>query len=204
MTMTCPVGLDVARLRREVQATYAAVALEPDAPFFFHRGPDYAVGTLGYSRDALDALPPEVTRAFAGIGNPHLVAPVAPGDTVVDVGCGSGTDLLLAALAVGSSGRAVGLDMTREMRDCAARGAAACGLSHVEVRDGDAADLPVASASADVVQSNGVLNLVPEKDRAFAELARILRPGGRLRLSDIVLGEPMPAGAATAVDLWTG
>ena len=129
-----------------------------------------------------------MTHSFAGIGNPHAIAPLPGGARVVDIGSGAGTDLLLAARHVGSSGRAIGVDMTAEMRDRASAGARECGLTHVEVLEGDATSLPLDDESVDVVISNGVLNLVPEKERAFAEIARVLRPGGRLQIADIVTG----------------
>lgn len=204
MTLVCPVDLDSLRLRREVQEMYARVAAAPDGSYHFHRGPDYAVGWLGYDADELAALPDEVTHAFAGVGNPHAVAPLAPGDSVVDIGAGTGTDLLLAAHHVGAGGRAIGVDMTAAMRDRAYAGARQCGLAHVEVREGDAASLPLPDGSVDVVISNGVLNLVPEKDRAFAEIARVLRPRGRLQLADIVTGVALSDAIRRDIDLWTG
>jgi arsenite methyltransferase len=149
-------------------------------------------------------LPPEVTKAFAGIGNPHAIAPLAAGLSVLDVGSGAGTDLLLAARHVGPSGRAIGIDMTAEMRERARAGARQCDLRHVEVLEGDATHLPVEDASIDVVISNGVLNLVPEKERAFAEIARVLRPGGRLQIADIVTGVELSEDIRRDVDLWTG
>jgi ubiquinone/menaquinone biosynthesis C-methylase UbiE len=124
--------------------------------------------------------------------------------TVVDIGSGAGTDLLLAARRVGPTGRAIGVDMTEAMRQRAAQGAAACGLTNVEVRSGDATRLPIDDRSVDVVISNGVLNLVPEKERAVAEIARVLKPGGRVQIGDIVIGEVLPESALRDIDLWTG
>ena len=204
MTLACPVDLDSLRLRREVQDMYSRVAVAPDGSFHFHRGPEYAIRWLGYDATELSALPAEVTRAFAGIGNPHAIAPLAAGLSVLDVGSGAGTDLLLAARHVGPSGRAIGVDMTADMRERARAGARQCDLRNVDVLEGDATHLPVQDASVDVVISNGVLNLVPEKDRAFAEIARVLRPGGRLQIADIVTGVELSEAIRRDVDLWTG
>jgi arsenite methyltransferase len=204
MSLTCPIDLDTLRLRREISAIYSRVATAPEGEFHFHRGPEYAATVLGYDPRELEGLPADVTARFAGIGNPHAVAPLPTGATVLDVGCGGGMDLLLAALRVGPGGRAIGVDMTAPMRQQAAAGARACGLANVDVRDGDATQLPVEAGSIDVVISNGVLNLVPLKDRAIAEIARVLRPGGRLQLADIVIGEELPASALRDIDLWTG
>jgi len=204
MALTCPVDLDSIRLRREVQDMYSRVAVAPDGSFQFHRGPEYAIRWLGYDATELSALPAEVTRAFAGIGNPHAIAPLAAGLSVLDVGSGAGTDLLLAAQHVGPSGRAIGVDMTADMRERARAGARQCDLRNVDVLEGDATHLPVEDASVDVVMSNGVLNLVPEKDRAFAEIARVLRPGGRLQIADIVTGVELSEAIRRDVDLWTG
>src|SRR5262245_27433372 len=162
---------------------YARVATAPDGEFHFHRGPEYAATMLGYDATELASLPSEVTSSFAGIGNPHAIARIRAGAVVVDVGCGAGTDLLLAARRTGSTGRAIGVDMTEAMRLRALLGAAACGLTHVNVQDGDATRLPVDTRSVDVVISNGVLNLVPDKERAVAEIARVLKPGGRVQIA---------------------
>src|SRR5688500_16251160 len=143
MALTCPVDLNVASLRNEIQAMYARVAAVPTGEFHFHRGPEYAVGWLGYDPSELAALPAAVTSSFAGVGNPHGMHRTADGAVVLDVGCGAGTDLLLAARRVGPRGRAIGVDMTEGMRGRAVAGAAACGLDNVDVRDGDATCLPV-------------------------------------------------------------
>jgi SAM-dependent methyltransferase len=204
MPLTCPVDLDVSRLRAEIKKMYGRVAQEPEGSFHFHRGPHYAVTVLGYDPARLAALPADVTASFAGIGNPHAVAPIPAGAAVADIGCGAGTDLLLAALAVGSQGRAIGVDMTAEMRERAEDGARRMGLTHVEVRAGDATALPIDDGSLDIVISNGVLNLVPEKTRAIAEIARVLRPGGRLQIADIAIEKELSEEAYRDIDLWTG
>jgi arsenite methyltransferase len=204
MSLSCPVDLDVLMLRREVTAMYASVAAAPNGTFHFHRGPEYAARTLGYDAHALSGLPIDVSARFAGIGNPHAIAPLPAGATVLDVGCGAGTDLLLAALRIGPKGAAIGVDMTEAMRAIAADGARICGLTNVDVREGDAAALPVDDRSVDVVISNGVLNLVPEKERAIAEMARVLKPGGRLQIADITIGEPLPESVVRDIELWTG
>ena len=204
MAVSCPIDFDVASLRAEVRTMYSRVATAPDGEFHFHRGPQYAATRLGYDAAELAALPADVTSAFAGVANPHAIGPIPVGATVVDIGSGAGTDLLLAARRVGPSGRAIGVDMTEAMRQRARQGAAACGLAHVEVRDGDATRLPIENASVDIVISNGVLNLVPEKERAVAEIARVLRPGGRVQIGDIIIGEVLPDEALRDIDLWTG
>jgi SAM-dependent methyltransferase len=182
---------------------YSRVAEAPEGAFHFHRGPEYAAARLGYDATELAFLPAEVAASFAGVGNPHAIGRIAEGAVVLDIGCGAGTDLLLAARRVGPGGRAIGVDMTAAMRRRAAAGAAACGLENVEVRDGDATRLPVEDRSVDVVISNGVLNLVPDKPRAVREIARVLKPGGRAQIADIVIGEVLPDSALRDIDLWT-
>jgi len=202
--LTCPVDLNTARLRNEVRDMYARVATEPHGNFHFHRGPAYAAERLGYDAAELAQLPASVTGSFAGVGNPHLVRPIEFGARVLDVGCGAGTDLLLAARRTGPTGRAIGIDMTEAMRARAREGAAFAGLTNVSIHDGDATALPVEDGSIDVVISNGVINLVPDKERALAELYRVLRPGGRLQIADIVLGVELSDDARQDIDLWTG
>ena len=204
MAIACPIDLDTLKLRAEIQSIYARVAADPSGEFHFHRGPEYAAERLNYDATELSQIPRTVTESFAGVGNPHAIAKIEEGATVVDIGSGAGTDLLLAALHVGAEGRAIGVDMTEAMRDRARRGAAALGLAQVEVREGEATALPVETETVDVVISNGVLNLVPEKRTAVAEIRRILKPGGRLQIADIVLGVELPEDARQDIDLWTG
>jgi ubiquinone/menaquinone biosynthesis C-methylase UbiE len=138
------------------------------------------------------------------VGNPHAIAPIEVSAVVLDIGSGAGTDLLLAARRIGPEGRAIGVDMTAAMRQRAMAGATAAGLTNVEVRDGDATRLPLDDATVDIVISNGVLNLVPDKPAAVREIARVLKPGGRVQIADIIIGEALPESALRDIDLWTG
>ena len=204
MAVFCLPGLDTARLRREIQSVYARVATNPDEAFHFHRGPRYAVSMLGYDADQLATLPASALESFAGVGNPLAMGPVAAGATVLDIGCGAGIDLLLAAQAVGPDGRAIGIDMTDEMAARALASATAAGLDQVDVRVGDALDLPFDSASVDYVISNGVLNLTPDKTRAYAEAFRVLKPGGAFLYADIVVADELSESTRRDINLWTG
>jgi arsenite methyltransferase len=204
MAIVCPVDLDTLKLRAEIQSIYARVATEPSGDFHFHRGPTYAAGMLGYDANALAALPADTTASFAGVANPHRLATMLPGATVVDIGCGAGMDLLLAARAVGPAGRAIGIDMTEAMAERARTGAWAVGLDNVEVHVGDALSVPVESESVDFVISNGVLNLTPDKQEAFGEVFRILKPGGRFLYGDIVVASELSESIRRNIDLWTG
>jgi arsenite methyltransferase len=203
MATTCPVGFNVDKLRELVRAEYDRVARDPDGNFHFHRGPEYACRMLRYDPEELATIPAESTASFAGVGNPQRIGPIEPGETVLDIGCGAGMDLLLAARRAGPSGKAIGVDMTPAMLELAKRGALKTGLwQNTEVRRGIAEELPVASESVDVVISNGVLNLSPDKDRAFGEIYRVLRPGGRLYLADVVVQRELSLAARSDVDLW--
>ena len=202
--IACPIDLNTAILRTEISTIYGRVAAEPGGEFHFHRGAAYAAEFLGYDAEELAALPTEATASFAGVGNPLAIGPIHVGETVLDIGSGAGMDLLLAARRTGPGGQAIGVDMTDAMIERARRAAAALGLRQVDVRKGDATALPVDEASVDVVSSNGVLNLVPEKERGFSEIVRVLKPGGRLHLADIVIDVELSAEARRNIDLWTG
>jgi SAM-dependent methyltransferase len=204
MPVVCPVDLNTAVLRSEITSIYGRVAAEPDGEFHFHRGPAYAAEFLGYDPGELAALPPDCTASFAGIGNPLAIGPIHAAETVLDVGCGAGMDLLLAAKRTGPNGHAIGVDMTEAMVERARKSAATAGMRQVEIRQGDATSLPIADGSIDVVSSNGVLNLVPEKERGFGEIVRVLKRGGRLHLADIALDVELPEDARRNIDLWTG
>lgn len=204
MAITCPVDLDTARLRDEIRSIYSRVASAPDGEFHFHRGAAYAETFLGYDRQALARVPALATESFAGVGNPFRIAPIPAGTTVIDIGCGAGMDLLLAASAVGPGGRAIGIDMTDAMLAKAEAAARAARLSNVELRHGDLLELPCESCFAGVVISNGVLNLAPDKRRAFSEVHRVLRPGGRFLYADIAVAAELPEAIRQDVDLWSG
>jgi len=204
MAIACPVDLDTARLRHEIQTIYARVATDPSSEFHFHRGPAYASERLGYDASALAALPAESTASFAGVANPHRIVALAQGATVVDIGCGAGMDLMLAAIAVGPNGKAIGIDMTEPMAERTRAAARALGFTHVEVRVGDALDLPVDSESVDFVITNGVLNLAPDKRQAFGEVFRVLKPGGHFLYGDIVVANELSESIRRDIDLWTG
>jgi SAM-dependent methyltransferase len=203
MATEAPSGFDITRLRVAIRDTYERVAQDPHGVFHFHRGRDYAVRVLGYDAQELDALPRLATDRFAGVGNPLLIGPIEPGETVLDHACGAGTDLLLAAQRVGATGRAIGVDITTGMREVAERAALESGLNEqVSIRAGSYEDLPVESGSVDVVISNGVLNLSPDKRRVLAEVWRVLRPGGRLYLADVVVARELKLEARLKPELW--
>jgi SAM-dependent methyltransferase len=204
MAIACPVDLDTRRLRDEIQSIYARVAEDPSGDFHFHRGPGYAADLLGYDRAELAALPDQSTASFAGVANPHKLGPIGAGMVVADIGCGAGMDLLLAAKAVGPRGHAIGVDMTEAMAERARGSARAARLENVEVRLGDAMSLPLDDASVDVVISNGVLNLTPDKSVAYGEVVRVLKPGGRFFYADIIVGHELSESTRRDIDLWTG
>ena len=204
MAIACPIDLDTQKLRDEIQSVYARVATDPSGDFHFHRGPQYAAEFLNYDRAALDQLPRQSTESFAGVTNPLRIDRIAEGAVVVDIGCGAGMDLLLAAKSVGTTGRAIGIDMTESMRDKALSAARVAGLHNVEVRLGEAMSLPLDNETVDAVISNGVLNLVPDKSVAYREVFRVLKPGGRFLYGDIVVGSELSESIRRNIDLWTG
>lgn len=196
-------AVDVGVLREEVRHHYAQVAVSPGDEFHFHTGRRAALH-VGYDPALLDDVPDQALEAFAGIANPFHFGLPLEGEKVVDIGSGGGTDAMIAAQAVGASGHVVGVDMTTEMLELARRTAAESGISNVEFRQGLAEDLPVEDGWADLVISNGVLNLVPDKVGAYQEVMRILRPGGRIQIADICVDKPVPESAKRDIDLWTG
>lgn len=184
-----------------VRTMYTEVAAHPEREFHFPTG-RAACKLVGYPASQLDQLPSAALQSFAGVGYPFVADVIRAGDTVLDIGSGSGTDVLLASRLVGAGGHVIGLDMTAAMRDKLAANAALAGADNVTVLPGTAEEIPLPEASVDVVTSNGVLNLVPDKGKAFREIARVLRPGGRLQLADIVVGT-LPSDACRAKpELW--
>ncbi len=204
MATACPIDLDTRKLRDEIQSMYARVAADPSGDFHFHRGPGYAAEFLGYDRDALAQLPDQSTASFAGVANPHRMGPIEEGSVVVDIGCGAGMDLLLAAICVGRRGRAIGVDMTEAMAEKARTAARAAGLENVDVRLGDAMALPLDTSSVDFVISNGVLNLTSDKSVAYGEVFRVLKPGAKFLYADIVVASELSESIRKDIDLWTG
>ena len=194
--------VDASLLRSQVREKYRDVAADPHAEFHFHLG-RVAAERYGYDLGVLDALPDAAIESFAGVANPFSLRPLEPGERVVDVGAGAGFDAFVAAQLVGANGAVIGVDMTPEMLAKARGTAAALHLHQVEFREGLAEELPVDDEAADVVISNGVLNLVADKQRAFAEIFRVLRSGGTLQFADIANGRPVPEEAVRDIDLWT-
>ena len=195
--------VDLDELRKEVRSKYREVAEEPTAEYHFHTGRDHAL-RLGYPATPLDQLPEEACEAFAGVGNPLFWGGPKPGERVVDLGSGAGMDTFLAALLVGPTGQVVGVDMTPQMLERSRALAQRLGLGNVEFREGFIEDLPVEDAWADVVISNGVINLCPDKLGVYRQIFRALRPGGRMTVADICLERPVPEEALRDIDLWTG
>ena len=195
-------NVDRERLRRGISDKYTEVAEEPEKGFHFHTGRPLAK-MLGYPAADVDRLPRSAVDSFAGTGNPFSMGDLRPGETVVDMGCGAGFDALQAALKVGGSGHVIGIDMTPAMLEKAKAGAAELGLTNVDVRDGYLEELPVADSTVDVVISNGVLNLTPDKEAVMREVYRVLKPGGRFQVGDIVVHIDVPQEAKDDVDLWS-
>lgn len=203
MQVTETPAVDLDNLRQAIQDEYALVANEPEHGFHFLVGIPLAQ-LLGYQEEWLLKIPEPTLASFAGTGNPFSAGRLQPGENIVDVGCGGGIDSLIAANMVGPQGRVVGVDMTLAMLTKARASATAAGITNVEFREGFGEALPVEDAWADVVISNGVLNLMPDKDGALREMARVLKPGGRLQIGDILVQKPVPQSAKEDIALWTG
>lgn len=198
-----PANVDREELRRRVSEKYRDVALNPELGFHFHTGAPLA-SMVGYPADVIASIPAANVESFAGTGNPYLFGDLNPSETVVDVGCGAGLDSLIAAGQVGRAGRVISIDMTAAMREKAAAGARDLGLTNVEVREGFAESLPIDDGIADVVISNGVVNLCPDKMAVFREMFRVLKPGGRIQVGDILVHREVPQDAKDDIELWSG
>jgi SAM-dependent methyltransferase len=196
-------GIRLKELRDAIRQEYQTVASEPDKGFHFHTGRRQAK-IVGYPDDLLARVPQAALESFAGTGNPFNLGPIQAGERVVDIGSGAGTDSLIAAGEVGPEGRVIGIDMTEKMLEKARRARAEAGLEQVEFRYGHGEDLPVADEWADVVISNGVLNLMPDKTAALKEMNRVLKPEGRLQIADIIVKKEVPISAKRQTDLWIG
>lgn len=200
-----PAAPDFERLHDEVAATFARLAARPDDGFDFNRGALYAQQQLNYRPEDIGAAPVNSIRRFAGVGNPHRIGPIEAGETVLDHGCGAGLDLIIAARRTGPSGRAIGVDMTGGMLEHAWHSCMQAGVDGwASLFDGRCEELPVDDASVDVVISNGVLSFVYDKARALAEICRVLKPGGRLHLADVVLQAALDETARCDPALWAG
>ena len=196
-------GLDVDGLRQAIQEEYALVAAEPERDFHFHTGRRLAA-IVGYNDDWLEGVPEATIASFAGTGNPFRIGRLVPGEHVVDVGCGAGIDSIIAARMVGPTGSVLGVDMTPAMVEKAREGAREAGLENVDFRQGLAESLPAPDGWADVVISNGVLNLFPDKLAGLQEMARVLKPEGRLQIGDIVVQKAVPEKGKQDINLWKG
>ena len=190
-------------LRAEVKEEYAVVAKSPEEGFHFHTGRRLA-GMLGYDDELLDQFPEEVIESFAGTGNVFKLGELNPGEFVLDIGCGAGLDSLIAARIIGDGGMVIGVDMTPEMIQKARENAALSGMSNVQFVEDYSEQLPVPTNWADVIISNGSINLSPDKDLVFSEMFRVLKPGGRIQIADILVQKPLPNSAKNNLDLWAG
>jgi arsenite methyltransferase len=201
MTIQAPVDVDV--LRSEIHRTYTEVSTDQGRDFIFPTGRAWAED-LDYPQPELSRVPDATVASFAGVANPFSLGRIEPGATVLDLGCGAGTDLLIATQMVGPGGRAIGVDMTESMLHRAAASAEAMGLRNVAVHESLIESVPLPAASVDVVISNGVIDLVPDKDAVFSEVDRVLRPGGRVQLADVVIHHELSEDARQRIDLWAG
>ncbi len=199
--MVAILGFSKKRVTGAVQAMYTQVAARPGGPFHFPVGRDLC-RAVGYPEEYLDAVPPRVTESFVGVGCPFRDGLIRPGDTVLDLGSGAGADTFIASSLVGPTGRVWALDLTPAMLARLRRAVRSGGLDNVDPLQGDAEHLPLPDGSVDVITSNGVLNLVPDKRRAFREIFRVLRPEGRVQLADVVISRPVPVGGRSDPELW--
>lgn len=203
MKVVSAAAVDRQVLRGQIADKYSDVAREPEIGFHFHTGRPLA-RMLGYSDEDIEWLPDSATESFAGTGNPFAHGSLKPGEAVLDLGCGAGFDSLLAARDVGPSGKVISVDMTPAMLEKAQPAAEARGLANIEFRQGFAEDLPLDDETVDVAISNGVINLTPDKEATLRELWRVLKPGGRLQIADIIVHLEVPQDAKDDINLWSG
>ena len=201
--MAVDVDIDVEVLKCEIKKTYARVSEEPDQEFMFPTGRAWAVD-LGYPPDLLARVPDAAAESFAGVANPFTLGRLAPGERVLDLGSGAGTDSLVAAQMVGPRGSVTGIDMTPEMLANARSAASEMGVANVEFAEGEVESLPFEDETFDVVISNGVIDLVPDKVTVFSEIHRVLGPGGRIQIADVTIQNPVSEEGRRNIDLWTG
>jgi SAM-dependent methyltransferase len=201
--MAVEVDIDVDVLKTEIRKTYASVSEEPEKDFVFPTGRGWAAD-LDYPADLLSRVPDTAVESFAGVANPFSLGALEPGERVLDVGCGAGTDSLVAAQMVAPDGRITGIDMTPQMLAKARRAAEEMGLDNVEFVEAEAEQLPFPDESFDVIVSNGVIDLIPDKDAVFSEFLRVLRPGGRIQVADVTIQNPVSEEGRRDIDLWTG
>lgn len=200
---TTELPVDVHVLRDEIRKTYTEVSVEQGRRFIFPTGRAWA-RELDYPEPELSRVPEGSVQSFAGVANHWQLGRAKTGQVVLDLGCGAGTDLLIAAQMTGETGRVIGIDMTTGMLDRARTSALEMGLTNVEVHESLVENLSLQDASVDLVISNGVIDLVPDKDAVFDEIDRVLRPGGRLQLADVVIHTEVSEDARKRIDLWTG
>jgi arsenite methyltransferase len=201
--MAVGVDIDVEVLKSEIKKTYARLSERPDEDFIFPTGRAWAED-LDYPRELLARVPEVAAESFAGVANPFALGVLKAGEVVLDLGSGAGTDSLVAAQMVGAGGRVTGIDMTPEMLAKARAAVAEMGATNVEFVEGEVERLPFADASFDVVISNGVIDLTPDKDAVYAEIERVLRPGGRIQVADVTIQNPVSEEGRRKIDLWTG
>jgi len=196
-------GLELDGLRQAISKEYEELAYNPDQGFHFHTG-RRLTRILGYKEEWLEGIPESSIESFAGTGNPFSIEELNSGEKVVDIGCGAGIDSLVAAKKVGSNGKVIGVDMTDAMLNKARKAGEEAGFNQVEFKKGHAESLPIEDGWADIVISNGVINLTPDKKTTFREIARILKPNGRVQIGDILVQKKVPDSAKRKIDLWTG
>jgi arsenite methyltransferase len=196
------VDIDIQLLKKEIKKTYASVSQEPEKDFIFPTGRAWAED-LDYPEE-LSGVPDRAVESFAGVANPFSLGRLAPGEHVLDIGCGAGTDTLVAAQMVAPTGRVTGIDMTPQMLSRARAAVGEIGAQNVDFVEGDVEKLPFEAGSFDVAISNGVIDLIPDKDAVFSEIFRVLRPGGRLQIADVTIQRPVSEEGRRDIDLWTG